>query len=414
MTMNSTVYMRRFAGVALTVLLFVLAGCDTAAPERNALVAAAGQRAPVVTNGCATGTQSSGALYELCAPAGALAGTLVVYAHGYVLPQLPLAIPAAEAGLPSVKAFVLGQGHGYAATSFHANGLVEPQRGVHDLRELVQLYTKAFGRPERVVLFGVSNGANLALLALEQNKGLYDGAFASCGPVGDFERQLGYFGDVFAAFDYFFPNVVPGGPDGISEAYLAALQQQSAASGVPARLILAGALQATLTAPANFPKTLQLLSVLANTPRIDADFNGPFEGISTVIQAVVYNVFATNNALGVLGGQFYENADVRYVGSADDAALNAGIQRYEADAQALAQVRAHYQTKGKVADPVVTLHNLRDPLVPFWQEALYGAKLGDDAGLRTLTPVNRFGHCNFTPAEIEAALDALVATTANV
>ena len=49
-----------------------------------------------------------------------------------------------------------------------------------------------------------------------------------------------------------------------------------------------------------------------------------------------------------------------------------------------------------------------------WQEALYGAKLGDDAGLRTLTPVNRFGHCNFTPAEIEAALDALIATTASV
>ena len=43
---------------------------------------------------CNDGTQTSGALYRICMPNSNWNGELVVYAHGYVAPDDPLAIPA--------------------------------------------------------------------------------------------------------------------------------------------------------------------------------------------------------------------------------------------------------------------------------------------------------------------------------
>src|SRR6056297_1216323 len=129
-------------------------GCDTLSdPE------VAESTAPVLSDvptpladaagpGCITGTQSSGSLYELCLPEGDNStGTLVLFAHGFVFPQLPIALPEDD----DFQAFFLSQGFAYGTTSFDTNGLVNPKTATKDLRELITIHTRNYGRPDRVL-----------------------------------------------------------------------------------------------------------------------------------------------------------------------------------------------------------------------------------------------------------------------
>jgi hypothetical protein len=58
----------------------------------------------------------------------------------------------------------------------------------------------------------------------------------------------------------------------------------------------------------------------------------------------------------------------------------------------------------------VTLHTTRDPLVPYWHEAVYRllATQRHREGLLVQQSVNRFGHCEFEASEIVHAFTELV------
>jgi hypothetical protein len=61
----------------------------------------------------------------------------------------------------------------------------------------------------------------------------------------------------------------------------------------------------------------------------------------------------------------------------------------------------------------VTIHNLFDPVVPYGQEALYGAKVLQAGASALLTQIpgaqltSPFGHCTFTLAEVQGAFALL-------
>ncbi len=402
----------------LVILLGVfVAACDTFTAETPSAGATGPAAALPASNvspdgGCVTGTQPGGALFEICRPpADQRNGILAVYSHGFVFPQSPLGIPTTEAGI-NVRDFLLARGYDYAATSFHANGLLRPEPAVRDLHNLVVQYKKLHGQPDEIILIGISNGALIGTHAVEKHPNLFDAAVAACAPNGSFDRQVNYFGDILVLFQHFFPGVVSGTPEGIPDEYLAGLATAAAGVGVTPDLYLAGVLQSVLAAPANFAQTGQLLSVIMHTPSIGAGFATPPEGIQTIIRGIIYNVFETNNAVDVLGGAYFDNSDRIYVGSADDAALNAAIARYNDDANAAAQIKAHYEVKARLSIPVVALHTLRDPTVPFWQSMLYRDRLGSDATQHTLVPIERYGHCTFTEDEIAAGLEAATASIA--
>jgi hypothetical protein len=60
--------------------------------------------------------------------------------------------------------------------------------------------------------------------------------------------------------------------------------------------------------------------------------------------------------------------------------------------------------------PLVTLHTLADPVVPYWHEPIYAAKVAsvNESANLTRIPVVAYGHCNFTTADVEAALATLL------
>jgi pimeloyl-ACP methyl ester carboxylesterase len=342
--------------------------------------------------GCADGTLEGGALYRVCFPAS-WNGDLVVYAHGYVRPDLPVALPDDVIGGLPVSAAVNALGYAFATTSYRANGLVADV-AVEDLVELDETVRARYRPdPSRTFVVGVSEGGLVAVLALEREPDLYAGGIAACGPIGDFSLQVDYFGDFRAVFDWFFPGVLPGSPI-LSPAEL---QQNWDAVYVPA------VTAALLDDPA---AAGELLSV-TGAPVDAAD---PATIGETVVGILWYTVYSTTDAQTRLGGQPYDNTTRVYQGSSDDAALNAGIGRFTADPAARAAL-ARFETTGQVGAPVVTLHTTGDPIVPVTHQGLYATKVAD-AGAGALLDedaVDRYGHCTFQQAEIVSAFNALVA-----
>jgi hypothetical protein len=106
----------------------------------------------------------------------------------------------------------------------------------------------------------------------------------------------------------------------------------------------------------------------------------------------------------------FGNADMIYVGSGNDFALNDGVKRYRADAAAASYLARWYTPSGKLTHPLLELHDSGDPLVPAstaFEYALIAQRAGHGDNF-VQQYVNREGHCAFTPDEIGHAFDELV------
>jgi hypothetical protein len=109
----------------------------------------------------------------------------------------------------------------------------------------------------------------------------------------------------------------------------------------------------------------------------------------------------------------FSNQGVRYDGSHDDRALNAGVARFSAEPTALRDYSYDSDLTGQVSLPVLTLHAIDDPQVAVEHEAAYRATLrgaGQDENLvQTFTTESE--HSELSNAEYAnsiAALDAWV------
>jgi pimeloyl-ACP methyl ester carboxylesterase len=340
--------------------------------------------------GCTEGTLEHGALYRVCFP-GSWNGDLVLYAHGYVAPQQDLALPSDIVGGQSISGTVTGMGYAFATTSYRANGLVAPD-AVDDLLELVDTIQHRYRPdPSRNLIVGFSEGGLVATLALERHPDTFAGALAGCGPIGDFRAQLDYIDDFRVVFDYFYPGLIPGTPLDIPES----VRQNWETLYVPA-IVMALAAK---------PDAARDLLAVTGAPTAGNDLQSIAE---TTVGVLWYNVFGTADARARLGGQPFDNSARFYSGSSDDAALNAGIQRFTADPAALSAL-ARFETSGRLQGPIVNLHTTGDPIVPFRQSSLYVKKLEQNgtASFFTQIDVDRPGHCTFQPAELLNAFGSL-------
>jgi acetyl esterase/lipase len=167
-----------------------------------------------------------------------------------------------------------------------------------------------------------------------------------------------------------------------------------------------GALIAALAA--NPVATAQLLAV-AGITLPPSDLIG-----GTVLRLLNYNILGTQDAQQQLVGQPYDNTDRIYPSPVD----NETVPRFEADQSALSHMKAMFTTDGKLPVPVVTIHNLFDPVVPYGQEALYAAKVQQAGASVLLTQIpgaqlaSPFGHCTFTLAEVQGAFALLASQVA--
>jgi pimeloyl-ACP methyl ester carboxylesterase len=351
---------------------------------------------------CVDGNQASGAFFRICMPnLVSWNGDLVVYAHGYVPPGPVTGIPEDQMRLPDgtyLPDLVTSQGYAFATTSYSDNGLVILQ-GITDILDLVALFEDSAqnplysASPRYIYLVGVSEGGLITTLAVEQHPDVFNGGMEVCGPIGDFSRQINYFGDFRVLFDYFFPGILPPTPVSIPQE----LMDDWAPIYTPKIQI------AVTKSPL---KTLQLLT----TSRAAIDPGDKASILQTTLGVLWYNVYATNDAADKLGGQPFDNATHYYRGSLNDARLNHLVQRFSADLAALAEIQAYYQTTGLLSAPLVSMHTIGDPIVPYWHTTLYRAKtlLNHTARKYLNVPIFRYGHCAFKAQEVLAGFSLLV------
>ncbi|HTP08541.1 MAG TPA: hypothetical protein VMP08_09840 [Anaerolineae bacterium] len=348
---------------------------------------------------CEPDTQlSSGAWYRICMPpAGTWNGDLVVYAHGYVAYNKPITIPEDQLQLPggtSLPELINSLGFAFATTSYRMNGLAV-ETAVDDLVDVVNVFSATHGIPTHTLVTGVSEGGLVTALAIEQRSDVFNGGLATCGPIGDFAQQINYFGDFRVLFDYFFPGVMPGSPISIPQSLIDNWPHYYTTT-----------IQPIIFSPTSAISLNQLLQV-SHAPYI----SGLITTVDTsILDALSYNVMATNDAVEKLGGQPFDNHDRVYAGSADDPQLNQHVQRFSADAVALQNIDLHYQTTGQLSVPLVTLHTTLDQQVPYWHEQLYRVKViqRDSLAFHQHIEVNTYGHCNFSANDALGAFGKLM------
>lgn len=346
------------------------------------------------------GRQTSGAEYRICMPPDWwYNGDLVIWAHGYVAYNEPIEIPEDQLCLEDgtcIPDVVNTLGYGFATTSYSVNGLAVRQ-GLADVVDLVDVYTAAKGAPEHVFIVGASEGGLITALATERYPDVFEGGLAACGPIGDFVKQINYFGDFRVVFDYFFAEQLDppmGSPIDIPQWLIDDWDNYWSTVISP-----------TIYAPQNRSALRQLI----NVTHVPYDQQDLFNTVNTSIEdSLWYNVFATNDGKEKLGGQPYDNMTTLYSGSLDDAALNLGAERFAGEQVAIDEINTYYQTSGDLVQPLVTLHTNRDQQVPYWHETLYLEKAFGTL-LHVNIPIYRYGHCQFETLEVLGAFGTLLA-----
>ncbi len=330
-----------------------------------------------------------GALYALDVP-GAWNGDLVVYAHGIVDPVLPVALPSTQDNFTAVRDALLSRGFAVASSSFSDNGFVLKD-AIQRTHQLTGVFTSRVGRPRRVLLSGHSLGSMAALRLAESHSSQYDGALVMCGFIGGTTREVEYVATARLAYDYFFPGVIPGSVFSIPDT-------ADYRPGTP----LFNNVRASLVAGFAPPFTTLRFASAAGLPG-----NSAAELVASALNVLGFNLRYTPNLLQHTHGHIpFDNQNVVY----PDAALNAGIQRWSGDADALNYIAQYYTPTGALQVPVQTLHSDRDPVVPVWHEDVYAQRVLDQGAAELLeqTVVSAHGHCAFTTQQVLTAFDRLV------
>ena len=383
----------RLVAVAGAALLAACASEGSVAPSAEGpavrfTVTSAGIEAELIE-----GDHGPGAHYALYRPAQ-WNGNLVVYAHGFVDAAAPVALPS-DNGLPALRDALLGMGYGVAYSSFAENGYAF-KSGVLATHELRGIFTARFHvTPGRTYLLGHSLGGLVVTALAETYPSTYAAALPMCGLVGGTRAEVDYIANLRLLFDLFYPGVLPGRVDDIPASVDLTTQVIGPAiAAIQADPTGAGAITAVFQTPVPFS-------------------SGP-ELVESLVRALGFNFrgFPDLNARTHEHTPF-DNTGTVYTGSLPApvlAFINGAIGRVSTTPDATNYVAHNYQPTGRIAIPVLTLHDARDPVAPMFHEVLFrqAVTAAGHADRLVQRTVPRYGHCAFETAEMTQAFSDLV------
>jgi hypothetical protein len=355
-------------------------------------------------------------------------GTLLLYSHGYGPPV------AADAPSPTVRDALLSRGYALAGSSYDPSGSWWALKSaVRDQFQTIDAATATAlpRKPDRVIAVGSSMGGLISALEAQQGAGRLDAALTTCGIVAGAIHLNNYQLDGEYAMSKL---LAPGQP--IKLVNFASMGE-GAATGA-ALTAIAGQAQTTPQGRARLALALAFLNAppaadgmpipAANDP--DAIEAAQFAGYFGAFPAMIFieagrpsiEQSAGGNGSWTLGEDFAQLLDhspyhdvvralYREAGldlKADLAALTSGAN-IPADPGAIASLQQTSVPTGHLEVPELDLHTIYDHLVPVEQEDTYAALVraaGDNTLLRQAY-VDRIGHCNFTPAELVAGVEAV-------
>ncbi|MBS1813662.1 MAG: alpha/beta hydrolase [Acidobacteria bacterium] len=307
---------------------------------------------------------------------------LVVYFHGYTHAPVHFREDAPE--LAKLR-HVIRSGYAVVQSAYAQAGWAL-QSAPGDTEKLRKYFGKKFGQPKETFVTGESMGGALVMMTIERNPKPYAGGLNLCGSVGSTLDNMTRRFALRAAFDYYFPGLLPK------------------LDPVPSNFVETEALRQKVIAALNGkPAAADAMRNLVGLP-----------SNIEVARMMVYYTYIIADFQHKAGGNPFENRNTIYTGTSSDlksdAALNDGVMRYSADPKARKYLLDYYEANGKVTRPVVALHTLYDPIVPGsiltpYQQTV--AKAGHSANY-VQQYVPRQGHCSMTADDIGRAFDELV------
>jgi pimeloyl-ACP methyl ester carboxylesterase len=304
---------------------------------------------------------------------------LVLYFHGYEpTPQ------TFDPKYPPTRILeeILNRGYAVARSGYAVGGWAVPQAS-SETDALRRYFRKKYGQPRETFLMGHSMGGLLTVMGLEQDPKDYAGGLAICGVLApaDLVMQRAFANRV--AFDAFFPGVLPD------------------VEHIPATFMMNDI--PTIT---NVQKSLDANPEQAALVRQIANIHTN-RGLADVL---VFNTFVIEDLRLKSGGNPFDNRNLVYNGTDNDALLNQRVHRYAADPNAYGFLANWYSPNGNQHRKLLEIHTIYDPLVPASTTSWYNElthRLGNgDQFVEQY--VDRDGHCNVTADQTGVAFDELL------
>jgi hypothetical protein len=384
-----------------------------------------------------SGTSPDGATWIADVPAGwsAATGVLILYSHGYHPTIIP-GNPPVDAPDPTTMQALLDHGYALVGSSYAAPGWTMAS-AVDDQFAALAAIEAIIGKPRRVLGFGTSMGGLVSALEDERAAGRLDGVLTTCGLVAGAVDLNNYQLDA----EYTIRQLLMNNHD-LPLVHFASMQQ---AQGTAQQLIAAAqAAQQTPQGRARIALAMAFLHTptwgigqpMAAPHDFQAQEQQQFGSLSFQLFFIEVGRFDIEQAAHGNGGW---NLGVNYrrvfdeLGNKDPETLatrrevealyrEAGLDLDEdldtltahadipPDPNAVAALRRTSQPTGRLTVPELAIHTISDQLVPVEQERDYRGDVerSGKASLLRQAFVQRQGHCNFTPAELIASLEALL------
>lgn len=355
---------------------------------------------------CYRGSDAKGANYLIAVPLQ-WNRTLVVHAHGG--PRLSHATNDDNSEDLERFAVTVRQGYAWAGSAYR-----RPGYGVllaaEDTDNLRKLFIARFGQPAHTILHGQSWGGNVAAKAIElyqrapDGKRNYDGVILTSGMIAGGTLNYLHRADLRAVYQYYCKNHPR--PDEPQYPLWMGLPPGSKMSARELERRADECLGLTRAPAQRSPEQQRrLANILAVIPV-------PERALQSHLN---WATFTFRDLVQVVGGNPFDNRHVHFQGSDDDAALNRGVQRFDADPAALARLAEESDPSGKVEVPVMTMHAIDDPTALVEYEAEYRAKLAaagrEDKLLQTFT--REHTHAKLADAEYAGLFDSMTAWIAS-
>ncbi|WP_131544151.1 MULTISPECIES: hypothetical protein [unclassified Streptomyces] len=349
---------------------------------------------------CYTGRDAQGAHYAIAVPTR-WNGSLVVHAHGG--PDLGEASdPARSTGDLERWAVMVKEGYAWAGSSYRRGGY-GTRMAAADTESVRRVFVDRFGRPGRTYLHGQSWGGNVAAKVAEtygRKPGAYDGVLLTNGVLGGGSRGYDHRVDLRVVYQYYCGNH----PRPTEPRYplWQGLRPDSTmtAAGLRSRLRECTGFDADPAARTPLQQR-NLDDILAVTGIPERALESHLRFATFTFRDIV------STRLG--GRNPFSNQGVRYAGSHDDRALNAGVERFAADPAARRDLSFDSDLTGSISLPVLTLHAIDDPTAFVEHESAYRATLrgAGRAHLLVQSFTRESEHSGLSDAEYATSIAAL-------
>lgn len=276
------------------------------------------------------------------------------------------------------------QGYAIIQSAYSQPGWAVEQ-AISDSERLRQRFVATHGKPEQAFAIGMSMGGLLTVQALESKPSVYAGGLSLCGAITPADVLFSRDFALRAAFDFYFPNLL--GP--------------------------------LVPVPADFRHSDELSRRIDNALHEDRNATESLHRLfgvwseAGIPDLIISTTLDLRELQQRAGGNPFGNANLIYTGSLDDAALNLGAARYEANPKAAAYLSRWYTPTGKLDRPLLAVHTTGDPLVrasTAFDYALIARRAGHEGNF-VQQFVNAEGHCTMGDARIVHAFEELVAWT---